>query len=590
MPTKIVYRFRACLIHEGPSAGVARKHSAVVRRVALLILRRDSRRIIQALALMTALVGVLDLITAIAPTLPDSLEDLEAIYPLDVRAGAHVYAAFSSFLLINLAANLLRRKRFAWFLVCLLLAGSIGLHLLQGVTNGILAINVALLLLLLWMQPAFTAQSDRPSIRQGLRVLALALLFTLAYGTLGFYLLDHHFSINFDWGDAIRQTLAMFFTDDNAGLKPRTRFGAAFADSISTIGLLTTGYALWMLLRPVLVRSGASQEERARAKQIVAAHSHNSLAAFTLYGDKTLFFSPSGNSMIAFAVQGRGAVALGDPIGPPEEQLAVIVAFLDHCRRNDWIPAFYQVMPNGLELYRSLGLHALKIGEEGVVDLRSFSLKGKAAAAFRTPLNKLRKLGHSIEFHAPPHADALIAELAPVSDEWLKRMHGSEKRFSMGWFNPTDLRSTDLALVRRADGQVSAFANLIVDVVAGEVMVDLMRSCNELEPGTMDALFVSMFLHYQNAGFDRFSLGLSALSGLRREGRSPRLEKSLEQLTRYLDRFYRFHGLHAYKAKFQPVWEPRYLVFPSYGALPDVLLALVRADAGDRLLPFFLSP
>ena len=113
-----------------------------------LILQRDSRRIIQALALMTALVGVLDLITAITPAIPDSLEDLKAIYPLDVRAGAHVFAAFSSFLLINLAVNLLRRKRFAWFLVCLLLAGSIGLHLLQGVTNGILAINVALLLLL----------------------------------------------------------------------------------------------------------------------------------------------------------------------------------------------------------------------------------------------------------------------------------------------------------------------------------------------------------------------------------------------------------------------------------------------------------
>jgi len=65
---------------------------------------------------MIALVGVLDLITAITPAIPDSLEGLKAIYPLDVRAGAHVLAAFSSFSLINLAVNLLRFKRFAWFL------------------------------------------------------------------------------------------------------------------------------------------------------------------------------------------------------------------------------------------------------------------------------------------------------------------------------------------------------------------------------------------------------------------------------------------------------------------------------------------
>ena len=536
---------------------------------------------------MTAVVGVLDLIAAIMPSLPDTLEDLAGIYPLEVRSGAHVFAAFSSFLLISLAANLLRRKRLAWILVSVLLACSIALHLFQGTDKAVVVVNSLLLLLLLWMKPAFTAESDPPSIRQGFRVLISALLFTLAYGSLGFYLLDHHFSMNFDWGDAIRQTLSMFFTDDNAGLKPRTRFGAAFADSISIIGLLTTGYALWMILRPVLLRSGASKVERSKAKVIVAEYSRNSLAAFTLYSGKSLYFSSSGKSMLAFMAKGRAAVALGDPIGPLEERISLIADFLVHCRRRDWIPSFYQVLPDGLEAYQALGLHVVKIGEEGIVDLRRFTLKGKSAAAFRTPLNKLRKLGHSIEFYSPPISDALIHELLPVSNEWLSRMHGSEKHFSMGWFSTTNLRATPLALVRTSSGEVSAFVNLITDVVKGEVMVDLMRSRTQLEPGTMDALLVSMFLHYQDAGYDRFSLGLCALSGLRKQGRSPRVEKSLDLLSTYLDRFYGFQGLRAYKAKFQPDWEPRYLIYPSHRELPDVLLGLVRADSGDRLFNFF---
>lgn len=551
------------------------------------MLRRDSRAAINAVGLMTALVGVLDLITAITPALPDSVEDLEGIYPMEVRSGAHVFAALSSFLLISLALNLMRRKRLAWLLICLLLIGSIVLHLLRGVHNGIVTTSGVLLVALLWMRPAFTAESDPPSIRQGLRVLALALLFTLAYGSLGFYLLDHHFSVNFDWGDAIRQTLAMFFTEDNAGLKPRTPYGATFADSIGTIGLVTTGYAFVMVLRPVLLPVGASAEERNRAALIVANHGRSSLAAFTLLADKTLFFSPSGQSLIAFAARDRGAVALGDPIGPQQDRSAAIASFLTHCRRNDWQPAFYQVLPDDLDLYRSLGLRALKIGEEGIVDLRAFSLKGKAAGPFRTPLNKLRKLGHVIEFHAPPIADDLIAALAPISDEWLRRMEGSEKRFSMGWFNRDYLRHTDLALVRTPEGEISAFANLITGVRAGEVMVDLMRSRSPLEPGTMDALFVSLFLHYQEAGYGRFNLGLSALSGLGQDRHSERLAKILQGISRHLDRFYGFEGLHAYKSKFHPVWEPRYLIYPSYRALPDVIMALVRADSGDRLLDYF---
>ena len=114
-----------------------------------------------------------------------------------------------------------------------------------------------------------------------------------------------------------------------------------------------------------------------------------------------------------------------------------------------------------------------------------------------------------------------------------------------------------------------------------------MRKLDDAESGVMEFLFVSLFQHYQKLNYDGFNLGLSALSGLKENCQSPRLEGGLDYLYEHLNRFYNFQGVHSFKDKFDPRWESRYLVYPSFAALPDIAVALVRADSGDRLLDYF---
>ncbi len=538
-------------------------------------------------ALLTALVGVVNLLSAVTPNLPERTALLKHFFPFEIRAGGHLFAALSGFVLLTLAANLLRRKRVAWLITIGLVIISIISNLVKGLDYEESLLSGVLLIQLLLMRNVFTAQSDRPSIAEGIRVSIAALLFTLAYGTAGFYLLDRQYQIDFSFTQALLQTLAMFFTEDNAGLTPKTRFGQFFANSIYIVGAVTVGYALFMLLRPVLWRDTANTRERKQAKAIVEQYGRSSLARFTLFDDKAYYFSPSGRSVIAYVAKGRGAIALGDPIGAAEDRKEVIIGFQQFCDRNDWYPGFYQTSPDHLELYQQLGFRVLRIGVEAIVDLRSFSLKGKANQNFRTALNRLTKTGYQVKFHHPPISDGLLRQLRVVSDEWLKSMQGAEKKFSVGWFDDAYLRECEIATVETADGYITAFANVVSADQIKEIAIDLMRHLTNVEPGTMDFLFISMFGHFQQRGYDSFNLGLSALSGVGETPDSPRLERVLRYLYKHLNQFYNFKGLHAYKEKFRPRWEPRYLVYPSLVALPEVVVALIRADSGDRLLDYF---
>lgn len=537
---------------------------------------------------LVASMGIINLFSAVTPNLPDRVEWLRDFFPVEIRRSGHIFAALSGFLLLALATSLLRRKRLAWILTILLLLVSMLSHLIKGLDYEESLFAGALLILLVRMRKTFTAQSDRPSMAQGARVLVGALLFTLVYGTAGFFLLDRAYNIQFNLPGAALQTLAMFLTEDNAGLEPKTRFGQFFANSIYLVGGVTSAYALLMLLVPVLLRGEpATAAQRQRAQVIVEQYGCSSLARFTLLSDKAYYFSPSGNSVIAYVPKGRGAIALGDPIGPPEDRKEAIFGYQQFCERNDWHPAFYQTLPDDLGLYESLGFRVLKIGEEAIVDLKAFTLKGKPGQNLRTALNKLKKSGHQIEFYQPPLSAELLHELRAISDEWLKMMQGSEKKFSLGWFDEAYLRGCQIAAIRTPQGHLSAFANVVPEYQINEITIDLMRRRTEVERGTMDVLFISMFEYFQSQGYDSFNLGLSALSGVGGSAQAPRLEKGMFYLYEHLNQFYNFKGLHAYKEKFRPRWEPRYLVYPSLPSLPDVVVGLVRADSGDRLLDYF---
>ena len=535
-------------------------------------------------AVLVALMGVVNVLSAVTPSLADRMKLLEQFSPLEVRHGGHLTAALAGFALLVLARNLWRRKHVAWLLTLGVLGISAVSHMVKGLDYEETLLAIGLMVMLWLIRAHFHARSDRPSTEQGLRVLVVALFFTLAYGVTGFFLLDRHYSVNFGFLNALRQTVVMFTQFYDPGLAPMTHFGRFFADSIYAVGAVTFSYAGFMLLRPVFIRDLATEDERARAQAIVEKYGRSSLARFLLFDDKRYFFTPGG-SVIGYALAGRTAVTLGDPVGPPEDLLPSIQTFSTLCQRNDWLPVFYQTLPETLELYKQAGFDSISIGEEGIVNLETFTLEGKEGKPLRSPVNKLTNAGYTFIVHQPPIPDALLEELRAISDEWLTSMHGSEKRFSLGWFDDDYVRNSPISAVHTPEGWVTAFANFVPEYQLNEITIDLMRRRHVIENGTMEFLFVSLFQWAKAQGYHGFNLGLSALSGVGEQADDPAIEKVMHWIYEHVNQFYNFKGLHSFKEKFHPEWSPRYLIYPGAVNLAQAWLAVVSANSGEPNFP-----
>jgi phosphatidylglycerol lysyltransferase len=530
-------------------------------------------------ALLTALMGVINLISAASPTMPGRLALVRQYIPLVVRHGSRLSAALAGFALLLLGRNLWRNKYTAWVLTLIVLVISGLSQLLKGLTYEPALLSIGLAVWLWFIRNEFHALSDRPSIKQGLITLLVALISTLIFGSVGFFLLDRHFSVTYSLSSAVHQTILMFTQFNNPGIQPTSQLSRFFFNSIYIVGAVSVGYALLMLLRPVLVRKPSTPDERERAREIVERFGRSSLANMFLFPDKAYYFSPGG-SVVAFTTYGRTALALGDPIGPESDLPDTIEGFHEFCTHNDWQAAFYQVSPAYLDSYREAGYNSLTIGQEAIVNLDSYNLEGRANKPVRTAVNHLKRLGFTAEIYSPPLPNELVAELKTVSDEWLTLMGGKEKRFSMGWFEKDLIGSNPLAVVREPEGMAVAFSSLMSEYNLDEISIDLMRHRQVIPNGTMDFLFVSLFAWARQQGCKRVNLGLSALSGIGKHVNDPTLERGLHFLFEHMNRFYNFKGLFEFKNKFHPDWSPRYLIYAGPANLADIAATLVIADSG----------
>jgi phosphatidylglycerol lysyltransferase len=236
--------------------------------------------------------------------------------------------------------------------------------------------------------------------------------------------------------------------------------------------------------------------------------------------------------------------------------------------------AFYQTLPDFLELYLKHGFKKLKIGDVAIVDLESFSMMRRNLRRVRKKNEQLEKAGVHVARIDPPVPEDVAKEVKEVSDDWLRIPGRRERGSSLGYFQPGYVRSTPQFLVLDKSGCILAFGNIIPGYREGETTLDLMRHRTDAPNGTMDYLLAQLFIHSRRLGFKRFNLGMAPMSGFREDEEASLEERAVHYFFRHFNFLFSYSGLLRYKSKFATSWEPRYLIHRKPLDLPRIVLAL----------------
>jgi phosphatidylglycerol lysyltransferase len=519
--------------------------------------------------------GLANLYLGPSRAVPSRMAILREIFPLAFIHLSRSLGMLIGFGLVILSINIFKRKKRAFFITLFLIILSIFVHLGKGLNYEEAGLSVLILVLLWLSRKSFTVESSIPSFGWGFIRLGVGFMSALVYGAVGFWFLDsREFGINFTIGESIKQTLSSLLLTMDPAVVPKTHHARWFLDSLNLMTATVITYAMISIFRPVVYRFRTYPQECSAAREITERYGRSSLDFFKYWPDKSYFFSENRQCYIAYRVGGGYAVALGDPVGPVEEIEDTTRRFVEYCTNNDWRIAFHQTLPDFLTLYQQLGFRKLKIGDDAIVDLATFTLEGKEAKKLRHEINQLEKQGIQFTLYNPPVTPEVMSQLKQVSDGWLQIPGRRERTFTLGLFEHDYVRSTPVYAAVDGTGRVLAFMNGIPSFRKGEATIDLMRHLPDAPSGIMDYLFIKLFFAKKAEGYQRFSLGMAPMAGFNEHEEATAEERAVHYFMHQLNFLFSYLGLLHYKAKFATIWEPRYTIYRNALNLPRVARAI----------------
>jgi lysyl-tRNA synthetase class 2 len=351
----------------------------------------------------------------------------------------------------------------------------------------------------------------------------------------------------------------------------------------SGLGAFTLVVTVYLFFRSAHPRARLAAVDAVKIRALLAKHGdRDSLGYFALRDDKSVIWSPSGKAGICYRVVAGVMLASGDPLGDPEAWPGAIAEFLGEAARHAWRPAVMGCSELGAEVWcREGDLTALELGDEAIVNVADFSLTGRQMRNVRQMVNRVAKNGYTAEVRRV--GDIPRQELDRViheADSW--RGTTAERGFSMALGRLGAPGDENCVLVTAEENGVLKAILHFVPWGTDGLSLDLMRRDKTAQGGLNDFLIVEAIKAAPGLGVKRMSLNFAmfraALERGERIGAGPVL-KAWRGLLVFLSRWFQIESLYKFNAKFSPVWEPRFFVYPGGRDAPRMAIAALEAEA-----------
>ncbi|MEU7043651.1 phosphatidylglycerol lysyltransferase domain-containing protein [Streptomyces varsoviensis] len=537
------------------------------------------------------LIGLLDIASAIRPGMRDGrIARITHYVPGFPDSLARATSLAAGILLVMLARGLARRKLRAWRAAVVLLGPCAVIQSLRHHEIIPAVVSAALCGVLIAYRKEFYALGDP---RTRVRAIGNFILVGLCSVGLGLAIVgvrahEESGGRGIGFSDRLQQVLYGMAGLDGPIAYTSPRVADLVSFCLLALGLVTACTTAYLALRPA--RHGLPDpeggEEKLRAL-LEKDGARDSLGYFALRRDKSVMWSPTGKAAIAYRVVSGVALASGDPIGDYEAWPGAIKEFLDQCAKHAWTPGVMGCSELGGQVWtREGGLHALELGDEAIVDTKTFSLSGRTMRNVRQMVNRIERAGYSCQVrHVRDLPKQEKKKLREDAAAW--RGSATERGFSMalGRFGaPGDGDCVVVTAHQPDENGVDRVRALLHFVPWGPdgISLDLMRRDRTAEPGLNELLIVAALKAAPGLGINKVSLNFAvfraALARGEKLGAGPVL-RIWHRLLVFSSRWFQIESLYRFNAKFQPVWEPRFVVYPTSRDLPRISWACMQAEA-----------
>ena len=363
---------------------------------------------------------------------------------------------------------------------------------------------------------------------------------------------------------------------------PPVAFGDEYRfvpQAIGVLSLIAMLVVAWALFRPVAPLSELpGDEERERARFVVARHGDDALSFFKLRTDKQYFWNLEHTALIGYRVENGVLLISGNPVGEDEAVRGLMAEAVAWADIHDLRFAVIGASQSLRDWCVAEGLRAMYIGDEAIVDTASFSLEGRAIRKVRQSVARLEREGYDselVEMHSV--TDDLLAELEAVSVVW--RGGAEERGFSMALdrLGGPEQGETLLMVARDEERRVAGFIQFVPHAASSGMSLAMMRRLPDAPNGLMEYLIVRAIHDLRRLGVDEVSLNFAAFG---RQLRAPAntVDRAAGYGLRIADRWFQIERLARFNAKFAPEWRPRYLIYQQHLALPRCALAVLWAE------------